>query len=1023
MSSPAPAAPTEAPRLGPQPILTTHRIFEAFDEEKKSLGIIHGDLFDSRPEVVLSALRAVGRLGDPRSFPYVARRLDTASEEILAAAVRAMGSLGHPDAPRLLRDLDRTSRTEQLRREILAALAAAAPGDEDVVAAIRSAVRAPMVSAGSRAHAAGLLLRIGGEAALEELLADAHEEVLDKVIGSASENPSFVPRVMAHCAPLYPRLPARNRASLAALAAARQLPESAAVVRGALADPNAEVRRAVYTALGTAPHQSAWLSGIVPQMAASVESNPAIEDEAQAAITRMAKLPDARAAIPPGIRAAVFSKVAELYKQLGASGRKVASDTHELGWLITRSREYLEYYGDEELKAALLRWLKGASSDTADGLLKMLKATAVRVEVRHFDGYAALVDLIKNPRRAGIALVARELALARTGKARVLWRLGRVIRLSAIFLAPGGAASVAALLKSIYTRAKQEKLFRLAEAALIALARVDVPSAEAACRECLTLPLSSKVLAIASLHLLRELNTALLEPAATRLLASQDDPYVTMNALEAISGGPPSSNGELARALLTRLSMDCTPEVRNALTTFLGDKVAVDITESLKEHMLSGDEPRRSSALAVLERRIGAGLVSNRDGTVEFLYRVLRGEHEPSRRSAALMLWTLADDYAAEVLRDFLTSGRDDSTVDVLRRLPGTPREPLLSGLAPLFQRESQAVQEGLRDFLLRAEEPAPRQRVLEMTVAARADAPSDEREGEEEPPDSGQAVEARSERSAFQFERENMEELVMFFSDIQGYSKKAQVLSPMQLAALLQEYEKVLLAHVEAHRGELVKRMGDGHMIVFRSALQAVLAAIRLQKSLRRFNRYRDETNRVVIRIGIHGGKVVRKEGGDVLGNAVNIASRLESSARPGSILISDRVEADVRDFVHVREIGHITVKNIAEPIKVFEPFEIVLDLPTEADPLRSGSAAGRKRAGAAAGVASPAGTSGGAAEDRIVLEPDVYAEIQRCFSALAGVCRQAPSGQVQVVTLYQQVLARWERLRPRLPALSRKA
>ena len=200
----------------------------------------------------------------------------------------------------------------------------------------------------------------------------------------------------------------------------------------------------------------------------------------------------------------------------------------------------------------------------------------------------------------------------------------------------------------------------------------------------------------------------------------------------------------------------------------------------------------------------------------------------------------------------------------------------------------------------------------------------------------SAPAVELRTERSSFQFERENIQNLVMFFTDIKGYSKKAEVLTHMQLSTLIQDYEKILLAHVEAHRGELVKRMGDGHMITFQRPVDAVLAAIRLQKSLLRFNRYRDENSRVVIRIGIHSGKVVRKAQGDVLGNAVNIASRLESSARPGSILISDQVQESVKDAVHSREIGAITVKNISEPIRVFEPYEIALDLSPELDPLK---------------------------------------------------------------------------------------
>jgi hypothetical protein len=83
------------------------------------------------------------------------------------------------------------SRTEKLRREILGALAAAAPANKDVIGLIRHAARTPMGPPGPRAHAAGLLLKIGGELALEELLADAREEVLDQVISAASENPAM----------------------------------------------------------------------------------------------------------------------------------------------------------------------------------------------------------------------------------------------------------------------------------------------------------------------------------------------------------------------------------------------------------------------------------------------------------------------------------------------------------------------------------------------------------------------------------------------------------------------------------------------------------------------------------------------------------------------------------------------------------------------------------------------------------------------------------------------------------------
>jgi len=1011
MMQTSPAAPTagpagaETPSIAVEPLLTAHRLLEAHPGHPKGLEFLHVDLFDSRLPVSLSALAAVRVLADTRSFPHVARLIGSANEDVQCAAARALGRIRHPDAPRLLLDLLKTTRSEKLRREILEALCDAAPQDKQTVEIIRRAARTPMGSASARAHAAGLHLRLGGGVALEELLLDAREEMLDQILCSAAEDAALAPSTVAHCAPLYARLPAHERASLVTLATRQDLPQSSPLLCDSLADPHAEVRRAGYAALGAAPHQAAWASAVVARMSVSVESNPALEDEAYQAIARLAKLPDVQKAVAPDVRAGLMTRIGELYHVLSSEGRHVSSDTHELGWLITRSKEYVEYYCDDDLKASLMRWLKGTSSDTAEGLLKQLKATAIRVEVRHFDGYNAVADLIKNPKRTGIALVARELALAKTGKSRQFWQLIRALRLATVFLTPSMAAADRQLIKGIYTWARQEKLYRLAEAGLCALAKVDVPAAEAACMECLALPLASKVLAIASLHLLREMHIELLEPSATRLLASQDDPYVTLNALEVLSAAPPSSSPELAKALLTRLSLAGSREVREAVAAFLGDKMALDITESLKEPSLSGDDALRAAALSVLDRRIATGQVANRDGTVEFLYRVLRGNHESSRRSAALMLWTMGDDYALEVLRDFLATGTDDGTIEILRRLAGNLREPLVTALGPLFARPGAPLHAALRDLLLQAADDSVRTRGLELALQLRG-ASADDEDDAALPDEGTPAMEVRTERSTFQFERENMQELVMFFSDIVGYSKKAQVLAPMQLSALIQEYEKILLTHIEAHDGELVKRMGDGHMIVFHDPLPAVLAAIRLQKSLRRFNRYRDENTRVVIRIGIHSGKVVRKAEGDVLGNAVNIASRLESSAPHGSILISEQVHAMVKDAVHAREIGHITVKNISEPIKVFEPYEIVLDLPAELDPLKRA-----KTSISEAAVATPGS---------VTLDRETYTEVIRCFSSLIAVCKGAEGGQVPVARLSEQVLSRWSKLRPRLPGCS---
>jgi len=1008
----------DSPRLGVEPLVTTHRLIAAFDRDARGLEWLHGDLFDSRPRVALSAMEAVAALANPASFTYVTRVLASGGAELTVAAVRALGRIRHPGCARALVDMLKTTREDALRREILDALAAAVPKDRELAGFVRQIARSPMAPAGARAHAVGLLLKLRGEAVLDELLEDSREETVDQVLRSAGETPALVEKAVERYAPQYKHLPARTRAALVSIALTQDLAPTGDVLREALVDPVADVRRSAYAGIATAAHHAKLFPMVIECLLGRAEGNAALEDEVHETVDRMARTEQTTVVIPATLRSRVITFITEHFNKLREEGRHIASESHELGWLIMRSKEYLEYYCDDELKAALLRYLKGASTETEDSLLKRLKATAVRVEVRHFDGYTALAEVIKNPQRTGMGLVARELALVKTGKGILFWQLIRAVRLAAVVLTPAAGAAVESTLKGIFAWARGEKLFRLAEAALWASARVNPQPALAACRECLTPPLASKVLAIASLHLLRELSPSELEPSSARLLSAQDDPYITLNAVEAITASPASSSGDLVKALLTRLSLAASREVIGSISAYLGDNVSLDIMESLRDMYATGDAPRKSAVLAIMGRRIASGLVGNREGTVEFLYKILRGNESPQRRSAGVLLWRLGDDYAPEVVRDFLSSGTVEERAETLRALTGLLRAPLLPVLAPLLAAETPLIHEPLRDFLLSATEDL-RAGALDLAIRLRG-TPSAEDSEMPVPEDPGAAVDFRTERNAFQFERENIVDLVVLFTDIQGYSKKAQVLTPQQVSSLIQDYEKLLLAHTEAHRGELVKRMGDGHMFVFHEPLAAVLTAIRLQKSLKRFNRYREENSKVVIRIGVHCGKVVRKEQGDILGNTVNIASRLESSATPGSVLVSEQVYEKVKDYVHAREIGRITVKNISEPIRVYEPYEVVLDLPVALDPLKSGKTAGASgpRAGAPAAMTPSGKAAASPPPGDVPVDPDVLRQIATCFESLESLCREAHDGNVPLVPINEKVLAQWDRIRSRLPS-----
>ncbi|HTP58045.1 MAG TPA: HEAT repeat domain-containing protein, partial [Spirochaetia bacterium] len=137
----------EAPRLSAESLVTTHRLLAAFDRDATGLEWLHGDLFDSRPAVALSAMEAVGTLANPASFPLVTRVLSSASAELGMAAVRALGKIRHPGSARALVDLLKTTRDETLRREILDALANAVPKDHELAGFVRQVARSPMANA------------------------------------------------------------------------------------------------------------------------------------------------------------------------------------------------------------------------------------------------------------------------------------------------------------------------------------------------------------------------------------------------------------------------------------------------------------------------------------------------------------------------------------------------------------------------------------------------------------------------------------------------------------------------------------------------------------------------------------------------------------------------------------------------------------------------------------------------------------------------------------------------------------
>ena len=157
--------------------------------------------------------------------------------------------------------------------------------------------------------------------------------------------------------------------------------------------------------------------------------------------------------------------------------------------------------------------------------------------------------------------------------------------------------------------------------------------------------------------------------------------------------------------------------------------------------------------------------------------------------------------------------------------------------------------------------------------------------------------------------------------ADVVGFSRMANADEDRTLARLRALRSDLTDPTVAVHNGRVVKRTGDGLIVEFRSVVDAVRCAIEVQTSMADRNAGLPQDQRIDFRIGIHLGDVVEESDGDLMGDGVNIAARLEGIAEPGAIYLSEDAYRQVKGRLDlaVTDLGPTALKNIAEPVRVY--------------------------------------------------------------------------------------------------------
>ena len=189
--------------------------------------------------------------------------------------------------------------------------------------------------------------------------------------------------------------------------------------------------------------------------------------------------------------------------------------------------------------------------------------------------------------------------------------------------------------------------------------------------------------------------------------------------------------------------------------------------------------------------------------------------------------------------------------------------------------------------------------------------------------------------------------------SDVVGYSRLTGADEDRILARLRTLRSDLIDPTIAVHHGRVVKRTGDGSIVEFRSVVDAVNCAIEVQRAMVERNAGVAPDKRIEFRIGIHLGDVVEESDGDLMGDGVNIAARLEGHRQPGAICLSEDAYRQVSggSIMAVTDLGPTQLKNIERPIRVYS---LQVGVPAQAKPTQAELAVAKEARSALAPLAA---------------------------------------------------------------------
>ncbi len=926
--------------LGREGKITALRLLKSFYDEQIFTLLVQ-ELYNSDIGVSEAAIGASGSLGNEIAIPHLYQIIERGRKSQRIAAIQALAGIRAPSSVSQLIKYFNHFPEEEVRSEILRAINTIAPSGLQVLELNQAVYSDSKQSEAVRQVASESLVETEKYALLKETLpkvsAGIQKAALAKMLQSGSQEVIDLDRrtLSAEALGAYlclHTLKAKNPQANTVLetlqSSSRQTVHSflscLSQFQGRLRFPTR-----VFRLLLICPYIDASTEALIGDFLKKVvvevkEASPHLLSEFS--VVASAHLDN------------VFAKVRKNYISLkGITNKQVL--------LATLFASVVEKYATPTLLADVMAFFKedGLTARTPPvAQVRSLLSSAPKEDLNRFE---ACIPLFAYTEKKDKMLVLGQLSKVDLNRTFYLRRLNRLIRVAGAL----EIRSASKRIQDILDFARAERIHFLEETSVVTLCQLLTRSIIEQSREYFKEPGKN----IRSLNgyirgaryippriMILPLTQVLMVPSLDRQSRA-----LTVETFESMEDGGVKKSGlaESKKLLPPLLKVMDIKEIDDVLKLRITDILCRNIDPSIGHQAMDltshSTTTGRKAGIRLLKAVSTQSEGSISDEVTGRLYRLLEDPDKGVRVEALLALLALGDDYAAQVLKDFVVAGDSQAVADVLTGVSRPPSRETFAVVLDCIRLDNISVQEELRKLLPELSQGGFAEEIRRHLVAALSVMPGGGPQPEaaavapEAPPLSSTLDQSKVE---FKFKREHTQVLTVFFIDIADFTQKSTQVDMSILLKVIKAFEEIITPIIAANRGTIVKKMGDGILAVFKQPFNAVAAALEAQKKIRDYSAVRVEQEKFQVRIGLNTGPVIRREN-DYFGEHVNVASRMQGVAERGEVVLTQATFDEVRDYVRCIDGGRVPVKGFKDPIMVYYAKEITVDVNAAGEPASS--------------------------------------------------------------------------------------